>query len=591
MSKTKTYGKVPFFTFYCTVLSRLAYLKNDRFLKVYLDIFGSEIPLSLLTDINKLNIKDIFKPDDKNYNLREPKVQSYVTTENSKNILDISKMAKAINIVFKDIEKKQIVPYDVRRPSDVKYNVGYISIATSNYGGYYIIVDTRMPNCIFVVFRGTYSAKAAGSYSKPSSITGHEIAKDISDTERKKMLKEADAKEFGVLLGINKLVDEVFNTMLEGMLYLKNKYLPNSNQIKIFTTGHSLGGAMSTLFAGNLTEALNSDHYTQRFATFVKVPCVVSIGSPRVYTPGLSNHMCKKKVLEELMMYMRVVNRGDPVPALPSKLRIGTATTGYDHTCSGKSVKEARKIVNMECSSTRKVTGQIDYTESLNCIDEKKTGTFGISWSSNPLAHTSYLYINFINAVNMKDAAKSGVPGTIPGTIVEIGRLKGDTVVRIIVGNSNITLGSETRSFKSVFFKLNDVRTKDKVVLKNMVKITNTQDTGMNKTEFDKLMDKLKPIDDVKNLNQVTNYKENIVELSGDTTVDIFDGIISPSAVQQSVVAQGGGKRINYKNKSKRKCKKKCKRKSKRYSKIKSNRHSKIKFNNKSKNKTKKERK
>lgn len=578
----KNYGKVPFVTFYCTVLSRLAYLKNDRFLKVYLDIFGSEIPLSLLTDINQLDIKDIFKPDGQNYNLIEPNVQSYIGMENGTKILDISEMANAINKVFKDTTKEQTVPYDVRRPSDVTYNVGYISMATSNYGGYYIIVDTRMPNCIFVVFRGTYSAKAAGSYSKPSSITGHEIAKDISDTERNKMLKEANAKEFGVLLGINKLVDEVFNTMLEGMLYLINKYLPDSNKIKIFVTGHSLGGAMSTLFAGNLTEALNSEPYKSRFNKFVKVPGVVSIGSPRVYTPGLSNHMCKKKVLEQLMMYMRVVNRGDPVPALPSKLTL--FGTGYDHTCSGKSFEEARKSVNMECSSTRKVTGQIDYTKSLDCIDEKKTGKLNISWSSNPLAHTSYLYINFINAVNMTDAAKS----TAPGTIVEIGRLNGDTVVRIIVGNSNITLGSEKRSFESVFFKLNDVRTKDKVVLKNGVKITNTQDTGMNENEFNKLMDKLKPIDDVEKLNQVTNYDDNIVKLSGDITVAIVDGIISPS---NNALQPEGGKRINYKNKSKRKCKKKCKRKSKRYSKIKSNRHSKIKFNNKSKNKSKKERK
>ena len=59
------------------------------------------------------------------------------------------------------------------------HTVAYISISTSNYAGYYILVDTRMPNSIFVLFRGTYSAKSAGSYSKPTSIVPFNVAKHI----------------------------------------------------------------------------------------------------------------------------------------------------------------------------------------------------------------------------------------------------------------------------------------------------------------------------------------------------------------------------------------------------------------------------
>ena len=50
------------------------------------------------------------------------------------------------------------------------YKVAYINISTSNYAGNWVLVDTRLPDTIFVIFRGTYSPKSAGSYTKPSSL-------------------------------------------------------------------------------------------------------------------------------------------------------------------------------------------------------------------------------------------------------------------------------------------------------------------------------------------------------------------------------------------------------------------------------------
>ena len=46
-----------------------------------------------------------------------------------------------------------------------------------------------MPNSIFVLFRGTYSAKSAGSYNKPSSIVPFNVAKQYTKAEIREFIK------------------------------------------------------------------------------------------------------------------------------------------------------------------------------------------------------------------------------------------------------------------------------------------------------------------------------------------------------------------------------------------------------------------
>ena len=56
----KTFGDIPFITFYDTVLSRLSYFTSENFLPAYLDIFGSIIPEKILKSINDAPMNKIF---------------------------------------------------------------------------------------------------------------------------------------------------------------------------------------------------------------------------------------------------------------------------------------------------------------------------------------------------------------------------------------------------------------------------------------------------------------------------------------------------------------------------------------------------
>ena len=77
-----------------------------------------------------------------------------------------------------------------------------------------------MPNCIFVLFRGTYSAKSAGSYSKPNSLVPHEVAKYIPLEQKRQMLQQDAGRMYGVLKGIDKILDDSIHTIIESMIYL-----------------------------------------------------------------------------------------------------------------------------------------------------------------------------------------------------------------------------------------------------------------------------------------------------------------------------------------------------------------------------------
>ena len=113
--------------------------------------------------------KTIF--DSSIYNLDDhPDIPVYRNEKNEKErMIDFTVMAQQIN----DITSKRAKSTHKRRNRHIYWNRKgslRMSISTSNYGGYYILVDSRMPDSIFVVFRGTYSAKSAGSYTKPSSL-------------------------------------------------------------------------------------------------------------------------------------------------------------------------------------------------------------------------------------------------------------------------------------------------------------------------------------------------------------------------------------------------------------------------------------
>jgi hypothetical protein len=340
--KENEFGDIPFFVFYSTVLSRLAYFTSEDFLPAYLDIFGPIIKTSLMEDINNAPIDKIFDPS------------IYKKTISSERIpvFDFEGQ-QTIRLNSKPEVKGEVTEM---KGGAGDYTVAYISISTSNYAGYYILVDTRMPNSIFVLFRGTYSTKSAGSYSKPSSIVPFNVAKQYTKAELEDLLKENQAQMFGVLTGINKILEDVYHSIIESMVYLSKTYLNASSpeSVKVFTTGHSLGGALTTLFTADWKEFTELPQYNKApYNIFSKKICCVSLAAPRVLSSGYSNYFCKQTI-EGNILFRRVTNRGDPVPALPSKSFTGIMSEGFQHPCSAKKyAKTQREVISLDCGSAQ----------------------------------------------------------------------------------------------------------------------------------------------------------------------------------------------------------------------------------------------
>ena len=543
-NKESGFGDIPFFVFYSTVLARLSYFTNENFLSSYLEIFGPIIKTSLMKNINDAPIDKIFDPNIYSTSISQEKIPTYKLE--GKNMIDFKEMAKQINEVNVNLIKRSMSKETVSNPViEIKgpdYTVAYISIATSNYTGYYILVDTRMPNSIFVLFRGTYSAKSAGSYSKPSSIVPFNIAGNISQEELTKLLKENEGKMFGVLLGINKILEDVYHSIIESMVYLSQTYLKASspNSVKVFTTGHSLGGALTTLFAADWMEFTNISPYNKApYNIFTKKICCVSLAAPRVLSPAYSNYFCQQTI-DKHILFRRVTNRGDPVPALPSKSLVGLSE-GYQHPCSTKKYASTqREVINLDCGSTQ-IKNEIDYSKQLNCR-KVKTGIMQGNLSGNVLAHTAYLYINFFNAVDLTEMAMSNIPSSFKKKTSELKRTSGgETNTRIILGVGNNMKGSIKMDLKSIFFTLNDIRPKS--IDSNQ---TITSDLLMNQTVFNQLIKNLKPMNpsDLNPISSTNMYSPTIVDKS---LMPKITGIYSRKT------AQTAGKRKKSKSTTRRK--------------------------------------
>ena len=520
-SSSKTFGDIPFVVFYHTVLARIAYFTSVNFIQSYIDIFGLIIPVNLMQSINNAPFDEtIFKSSI--YNLdKYPDIPVYMNGKEK--MVDFTKMAEQINDVTSKRSSNEWGGETVISIGSEK--IAYVSISTSNYGGYYILVDTRMPNSIFVVFRGTYSAKSAGSYTKPNSLIPTKIGQDIPQQQLQAKLQMDQGKMYGVLIGIEKILDDVYHTIIESMLFLSKTYLKANapGSVKVFTTGHSLGGGLCTLFTNNWYELVRVAPYNKApYNIFNQKICCISIASPRVMSPALSNNFCGK-VEKGLILYRRLTNRGDPVPALPNKSVIGLSE-GFQHPCSAKKyAKTQRGVISMDCSNALKArpTVKTDYSVALNC---KNTKTM-LSLSANPLAHTSYLYINFVTAVPVSEFLMSSMPSMVKKRITEIERTnKGATVARMIIGS---TVTSKKLEFKSTYFTLNSLRQKDKQIanVDPNHPPSLSSDSLMDTQAFKQILSQMKVIPSGTSLNQVKFNELSNIQPTGSVKPDI-DGLM-----------------------------------------------------------------
>lgn len=412
---------IPLISSISSIMSRLSYFNNTIFLDKYLQIFNIHEFNEQILSIKNLDITDIF-------NLK------------IKNMLSINKKINKIN-------------YNDNSTNLSSKEVQYISISTSNYSSVYIVANKLM-NTIFVCFRGTYSVKSGLSYLKLSSISPKNICNNSDD---------------GYLLGVFKIISEIFYTIEESINYLSKHFL-NTNNIKIVTTGHSLGGGAASIFS----------YLWVKHQKKSKIACI-TFGSPRVMNGPLIEKF-NELIRDDIIMFKRYINNGDPFAKLPI-----TSKKFQNSYYFPDDYDESLNFVAITCSDIKK-------TRKIHCNLKSKTKKRKI----NIKYHGMYLGISYKSAANnISDLNK------------EINRdLNNDTICRIIIGGNN-------KNFKAVFFNLNDAKIKNQGVIRSKIeKIKKTffqvdykhQDIYINKKMFEKLIKNSSELDNT-NLNPLISNK------------------------------------------------------------------------------------
>ena len=511
--KKVEYGKVPFITFICVILSKLAYLPNCGFLPRYEQIFGQKkigkmtkycnngqpfvhldddieynpIPSSVLTAIKDAHIEDIF--NDKKIFKKCKDISFYTDSASKEKFVDFIKYAEFFNILNGSTNKKKTQRQEGGSKNENKNEyIQYISLAWSNYSTIYIVADKRS-NSIFIVYRGTASFKGITSYLNFNTFNKN----GPCDTD--------DA----YIPGIFKITTEAIHTLLESVAYLATHFLKaaTTNSVKVFATGHSLGGAMATIFAYLYNGIRNTSDMNNLSVLSKQIICI-SVGASRCIN-GATLKRYNHLINQNLIMYRRLVTKGDPIPLMPHK-----AYFGYHHPGDGLKSKNGLEY----CQSTYSgLYGNfIDYDKSSHC-KSKEDKVLSYIGDHNSYHHLNYLYVSYLN-LEPTSFDKNEIHRE-PGS--------GDTVMRVILGSSKF--GSKVAFFNLVKSRGANYK---KPFFKFLVDVHN-QDILMTHKAFLKLIAELKPdnsvnpvskkilneqifdtADEAPNLNCFTKMKRNI---------------------------------------------------------------------------------
>lgn len=551
---TNNYGNTCFMSFYAAVLTRLSYLDDNKFIQCYNQIIGNVIPDSILTGINDVvttsskpggDLNNLF--DDEIAFLNKGTFEIYKNVEGKSRIDYVAmNMPQDVNIITGEM-KSGMRTYPVVDPVNVDQNIKYISLASSNYGNVYIVADKRMPNVIQVIFRGTYSSKTAGSYSKPTSLMPLKISNDS---------KEA------YLYGIMKITLDMINTIIQSIRYLAVNFLGHAepNSVTVMTFGHSLGGAMTTLFSYIWVGLKKSEFYnTSPYNVINDNILCISLGAPRCMNVHASDAFCEY-VRNGDIAFKRLVTKGDPVTGVPFK-NFFNKGVGFSHPCSSTEMKKQgmRKQVNEDCKDAR--TGRVsltpNYAKPISCLNEKKkiwesdstkstVGKFKSVLSNtadrftfyNALSHTVYFYIMYSQAANIPNFFKGMVKQ------LEVKRTKtGQTVVRVNIGNES--------ELSSSFFILDDVRDipfDDAAYEKEQEKETNVGFNEMTSIQSDPE----ESPGEISNDFEAMQHGGGKVSEDANMTREIFDFVINnvvkiPAGTNRNVLIPINGTYVNVK--------------------------------------------
>ena len=373
-------ANISLITYLSCVMSRLSYFNNDNFLEKYAQIMNIKELSTQLSEIKKVKSTNIF-------------------SIKTKNLIQISKQINHINYK-KNISKN--IDYSTS-------NIKYFIISNSNYSSVYLIAD-KITNSIFIVFRGTSSPKSSLSYFKITSVLPYNTCNKN--------------KHNGYLLGIFKIIGDMYYTITECIHFLSNNFLKTTN-IKLITTGHSLGGGMSQIFSYLWIKLHPSNTI-----------CCVTFGSPRVMNGFLITKYIDL-IYKNKIQFERIITDGDPVPKLPSNVKGVTPNNTYYHV---DDMNNDLNKVALFCSNYKK-------TKKLICNVKNKTQRVKI----NKQNHGNYLSINYTKASQgLTDTKK------------EIKRNKlSNTICRIIIGGNN-------EPSRVSFFNLQEIKTPYQTSIKNI---------------------------------------------------------------------------------------------------------------------------
>jgi hypothetical protein len=462
-----------FFSFLSCVMARLAYLKMPEVFQKYTLIMDT-IPDKIINSIKQLKNQDDIFNDESIFSNMEEQYFKQIGKDKFIDIIKLELPQKINKIMTTKITNLQTIKNN---------NVKIIEITDSNENKAFVIADKKL-NSIFVLFRGTESMKASASWL---NLFRDFPTKPCSNSKNK------------FLTGIFKLCIENIHTIYYSVCYLANDFLQSKskNSVKIFTTGHSLGGGLTTIFS-YLWLGLKYENI-EKIASNIsdKIVCV-SLASPRVFNEFMVNNDFYNLLNKNKIMYRRIVTKGDSFTTQPFYLKHPINDNSYSY-CNQTNFKDKKTI---------------DYNKDLECesvVDSSK--------SLSLLPHGNYMYVSFYKLLDLKK--REVLPSEYK-----------DPVVRIFIGYTN----NNTNEYKIVFFYLNDIRyglTRDSYKPKRDIYILDAskkEDMHMNKSIFNYIIHNIQPyqkylLDLKDNLKHNVREKDNIYVSHGRPILKIeFEG-------------------------------------------------------------------